>query len=427
MMEMYELVKDIGSGNFGVARLMRNKDTGELVAMKYIPRGPKINENVAREIINQRSLSHPNIIRFKEVMLTPTHLAIVLEYAAGGELFDRICHAGRFSEDELRRMQARYFFQQLISGVSYCHFMQICHRDLKLENTLLDGSPAPRLKICDFGYSKSSLLHSRPKSTVGTPAYIAPEVLSRREYDGKVSPASIPLSPSSLFLRVLLSISNGPRGDADDDSLQRVHTGESSVKMILSQTTSTRLRGAPVVMADVWSCGVTLYVMLVGAYPFEDPEDTKNFRKTMTRIMSVQYTIPEYVHISKDCRQLLSGIFMADPSKRITIREIRHHPWFLKNLPRSLTEAAQAIYYKRDNTAPTFSLQSVDEIMKIVEEARITPGSPAPAAGFAWAKEDELEEGKHENQETGVEEEEDDDEYDKRVKEVHACGEYPIN
>ncbi|XP_065010128.1 serine/threonine-protein kinase SAPK7-like isoform X1 [Musa acuminata AAA Group] len=365
MMEMYELVKDIGSGNFGVARLMRNKDTGELVAMKYIPRGPKINENVAREIINQRSLSHPNIIRFKEVMLTPTHLAIVLEYAAGGELFDRICHAGRFSEDELRRMQARYFFQQLISGVSYCHFMQICHRDLKLENTLLDGSPAPRLKICDFGYSKSSLLHSRPKSTVGTPAYIAPEVLSRREYDGK--------------------------------------------------------------MADVWSCGVTLYVMLVGAYPFEDPEDTKNFRKTMTRIMSVQYTIPEYVHISKDCRQLLSGIFMADPSKRITIREIRHHPWFLKNLPRSLTEAAQAIYYKRDNTAPTFSLQSVDEIMKIVEEARITPGSPAPAAGFAWAKEDELEEGKHDNQETGVEEEEDDDEYDKRVKEVHACGEYPIN
>ncbi|XP_039041072.1 serine/threonine-protein kinase SRK2A-like [Hibiscus syriacus] len=76
--------------------------------------------------------------------------------------------------------QARYFFQQLISGVSYCHSMQICHRDLKLENTLLDGSPAPRLKICDFGYSKSSLLHSRPKSTVGTPAYIARSSFSER-------------------------------------------------------------------------------------------------------------------------------------------------------------------------------------------------------------------------------------------------------
>lgn len=66
-MEKYELVKDIGSGNFGVARLMRNKETKELVAMKYIERGQKIDENVAREIINHRSLRHPNIIRFKEV------------------------------------------------------------------------------------------------------------------------------------------------------------------------------------------------------------------------------------------------------------------------------------------------------------------------------------------------------------------------
>lgn len=51
----------------------------------------------------------------------------------------------------------------------------VCHRDLKLENTLLDGRPAPRLKICDFGYSKSAVFDSQPKSTVGTPAYIAPE------------------------------------------------------------------------------------------------------------------------------------------------------------------------------------------------------------------------------------------------------------
>ncbi|KAG6403373.1 hypothetical protein SASPL_135591 [Salvia splendens] len=161
-MERYEIVKDIGSGNFGVAKLVRDKWSGELYAIKYIERGKKIDEHVQREIMNHRSLKHPNIIRFKEVFLTPTHLAIVMEYAAGGELFDRICTAGRFSEDE-----------------------QICHRDLKLENTLLDDSPSPRLKICDFGYSKSSVFHSQPKSTVGTPAYIAPEVLSRKEYDGK--------------------------------------------------------------------------------------------------------------------------------------------------------------------------------------------------------------------------------------------------
>ncbi|KAK3144749.1 hypothetical protein QOZ80_4AG0317330 [Eleusine coracana subsp. coracana] len=332
-MDKYELLKDIGAGNFGVARLMRHKETKELVAMKYIPRGQKIDENVAREIINHRSLRHPNIIRFKEVLVTPTHLAIVMEYAAGGELFDRICNAGRFSEDE-----ARYFFQQLICGVSYCHFMQICHRDLKLENTLLDGSPAPRLKICDFGYSKSSLLHSKPKSTVGTPAYIAPEVLSRREYDGKT--------------------------------------------------------------ADVWSCGVTLYVMLVGAYPFEDPDDPKNFRKTIGRIMSIQYKIPEYVHVSQDCKDMLAKIFVANPAK--------------------------AMYYKKDNSAPTYSVQSVEEIMKIVEQARTPPPSSTPVAGFGWVEEDE-EKNSKKPEEKQEEEEDAEDEYEKQVNEVRASGEFQIS
>lgn len=145
-----------------------------------------------------------------QVVLTPTHLAIVMEYAAGGELFERICSAGRFSEDEVNSFTSFgnflpcFLFQYVMShfplvvmfrldisfsswslvsisviqwyahaqvcGKSWqvltenhviCHLcsftvllQQICHRDLKLENTLLDGSPAPRLKICDFGYSK---------------------------------------------------------------------------------------------------------------------------------------------------------------------------------------------------------------------------------------------------------------------------------
>ncbi|XP_023926016.1 serine/threonine-protein kinase SAPK3 isoform X2 [Quercus suber] len=318
MEERYEPLKDLGVGNFGVARLVRDKKTKELVAVKYIERGKKIEENVQREIINHRSLRHPNIVRFKEVLLTPTHLAIVMEYAAGGELFERICSAGRFSEDE-----ARFFFQQLISGVSYCHAMEICHRDLKLENTLLDGSPTPRLKICDFGYSKSALLHSQPKSTVGTPAYIAPEVLQRKEYDGKI--------------------------------------------------------------ADVWSCGVTLYVMLVGAYPFEDPEDPRNFRKTIGRIMSVQYSIPDYVRVSADCRQLLSRIFVANPAKRITLPEIKRHPWFMKNLPIELIEIEKTNFAEAE-AEPT---QSIEEIMRIIQEAKM-PGEGSKAGGQATAGSSDL-------------------------------------
>lgn len=126
-----------------------------------------------------------------QVIVTPTHLGIVMEYAAGaqrrctralrrndgaeaqrsgsgGEIFDRICAKGRFSEEE-----ARYFFKQLIAGVAYCHAQSVAHRDLKargpasfalqlcrrsrllsaaqLENALLDGSDPPQLKICDFG------------------------------------------------------------------------------------------------------------------------------------------------------------------------------------------------------------------------------------------------------------------------------------
>ncbi|AAF71802.1 putative serine/threonine-protein kinase SRK2C CAMK-OST1L family [Arabidopsis thaliana] len=307
-MERYEIVKDIGSGNFGVAKLVRDKFSKELFAVKFIERGQKIDEHVQREIMNHRSLIHPNIIRFKEVLLTATHLALVMEYAAGGELFGRICSAGRFSEDE-----ARFFFQQLISGVNYCHSLQICHRDLKLENTLLDGSEAPRVKICDFGYSKSGVLHSQPKTTVGTPAYIAPEVLSTKEYDGKI--------------------------------------------------------------ADVWSCGVTLYVMLVGAYPFEDPSDPKDFRKTIGRILKAQYAIPDYVRVSDECRHLLSRIFVANPEKRITIEEIKNHSWFLKNLPVEMYEGSLMM------NGP--STQTVEEIVWIIEEARkpITVATGLAGAG----------------------------------------------
>jgi len=352
-MEKYEPVREIGSGNFGVARLMRNKQTRELVAMKFIDRGHRIDENVLREIINHRSLQHPNIIRFKEVVLTPTHLAIVMEYAAGGELFERIQEAERFSEPE-----ARYFFQQLICGVSYCHFMNICHRDLKLENTLLDGSPAPRVKICDFGYSKSSVLHSRPRSVVGTPAYIAPEVLQPRGYEG--------------------------------------YEGKT---------------------ADVWSCGVTLFVMLVGAYPFEDPRDPRNFGKTISRIRSAKYKIPERVHISDQCRNLISRIFVPNPGRRITMNEIKSHPWFLKSLPRELKEPAQAAFYRTNNSqAPAYSVQSRDEICRIVQEAQTIPNVPS-IPGYGWGFNDSDDDGEEQ-------EEEEEDVYDRTVRQVHASGEF---
>ncbi|XP_063945577.1 serine/threonine-protein kinase SRK2B-like [Daucus carota subsp. sativus] len=342
-MDKYEFVRDIGSGSFGSTKLMKNKETEELVAVKFIERGDQINENVAKEIINHRSLKHPNVIRFKEVLLTPTHLMIVMEYASGGELLERISHAGRFSEDE-----ARYFFQQLISGVSYCHAMQVSHGDLKLANILLDGSVARRLKICDFGSSTSSVLDSAPHSIAGTLRYIAPEVLSGTEYDGK--------------------------------------------------------------MADVWSCGVTLYVMLIGAYPFEDAREPENFEKTKQRVLGAKYKIPAHVHLSKECRHLLTRIFVAPASKRIRIVEIKNSPWFLKNLPQEPTVTSQDIDYSSDES-DTWVFQSIDSIVNIVAEATIPPQASSFIGRFGWA-------GGNQNLEVEVEVEEE-NEYGKRLKEVY--------
>ncbi|KAK1326689.1 Serine/threonine-protein kinase SAPK3 [Acorus calamus] len=139
--------------------------------------------------------------------------------------------------------------------------------------------------------------------------------------------------------------------------------------------------------------------MLVGAYPFEDPQDPRNFRKTIGRILSVQYSIPDYVRISADCRELLSQIFIANPAnvrfliflsciglvwnqlskllqisfqmisskQRLTIPEIKKHRWFLKNLPKELSEGENANNWGGESSENT---QSVEEILRIIQEAR---------------------------------------------------------
>lgn len=112
------------------------------------PQKPKqqVTKYVEREIINHRCLVHPHIVQFKEVFLTPGHLGIAMEFASGGDMFEYVVRKNGLREDE-----ARWFFQQLVVGLDYCHRMGVVNRDIKLENTLLDSSPRPLVKICDFG------------------------------------------------------------------------------------------------------------------------------------------------------------------------------------------------------------------------------------------------------------------------------------
>jgi len=119
--------------------------------------------------------------------------------------------------------------------------------------------------------------------------------------------------------------------------------------------------------ADIWSCGVFLYVMMVGSYPFERPEDKKKpdkLRRMIQRIVNVEYTIPSWVRMSEDCRDILSNILVKDLKRRLTMDQLQQHRWFRKNLP----EGAQDMNKRLQQQGA--GLQSIESIARIVDMAK---------------------------------------------------------
>ncbi|KAK9804446.1 hypothetical protein WJX73_002124 [Symbiochloris irregularis] len=304
----YQTVRELGAGSFGIVQLAINKQTGEQVAVKFLPRGPdKVTKHVERELRSHSSFCHPHVVLFKEVFLTQSHLAIVMEFCSGGDLFQYVRDRGPLREDEARR-----FLQQLVIGLDYCHRMGVVNRDIKLENALLDRNKR-LLKITDFGYAKTAA-DSLPKSEVGTPNYAAPEVISgiRRTYDGT--------------------------------------------------------------KADVWSCGVMLYIMLFHVYPFERPDDPpgpRGFAKVLERTQNVDYRIPSNPRISSACRDFLSHLLVADPDQRLSTAAIMEHPWFCQGLPpgvKSLNDECLRLKPSMEQQQRTD-----EEIARVVREAMVLP------------------------------------------------------
>ncbi len=161
---------------------------------------------------------------------------------------------------------ARRFFQQMVCGVEYCHRHKIVHRDLKPENLLLDDSL--NVKIADFGLSNIMTDGNFLKTSCGSPNYAAPEVISGKLYAGSE--------------------------------------------------------------VDVWSCGVILYVLLVGRLPFDDEYIPSLFKK----IAQGNFSVPNF--LSGGAVDLIRRMLMVDPVRRISVQEIRQHPWFVKRLPEYL-------------------------------------------------------------------------------------------
>ncbi|CAL4930874.1 unnamed protein product [Urochloa decumbens] len=263
LMQKYEMGKLLGKGSFAKVYHARCVKTSHSVAIKVIDKDQILKcglmDQISREISVMKLVKHPNIVQLYEVMATKTKIYFVLEYVKGGELFNKV-RRGRLKEDV-----ARKYFQQLISAVDFCHSRGVYHRDLKPENLLLDGSR--NLKISDFGLSalpdckrQDGLLHT----SCGTPAYVAPEVISRKGYDGA--------------------------------------------------------------KADIWACGVILYVLLAGYLPFQD----KNLIDMYKKIFKAELKWPSW--FSSDIRKLLRRLLHPNPSARISIAEIMEHPWFRSGL-----------------------------------------------------------------------------------------------
>uniref|UniRef100_A0A8C8JAT4 Protein kinase domain-containing protein n=1 Tax=Oncorhynchus tshawytscha TaxID=74940 RepID=A0A8C8JAT4_ONCTS len=154
--------------------------------------------------------------------------------------------------------EARKFFRQIISALDFCHSHSICHRDLKPENLLLDEKN--NIRIADFGMASLQVGDSLLETSCGSPHYACPEVIRGEKYDGR--------------------------------------------------------------RADVWSCGVILFALLVGALPF----DHDNLRQLLEKVKSGVFHMPHF--IPPDCQALLKGMIEVDPDKRLKLEAVQKHSWY---------------------------------------------------------------------------------------------------
>ena len=262
-------------------------------------------ERIYRESAILTSLKHPNIIRLYEVLDSHNWVLIIMEYASGGELLDYIA---KEKNQILSEPQACKIFNSILAGLEYCHRRKVIHRDLKLENILLDKNG--NIKIADFGLSNTINFGQKMSTNCGTPNYIAPEIIrSTQEPQSANSndsekPTIKPHSPTpNATTNTYNNIVN------DNFMVGGLNHSESSV----SQSYAS--------LCDIWSLGVILYSMICGFLPFEGGNIPELYKK----ILAADYIIPEY--ISVESKSIIQSMLTLDIKKRITLSQIKNHIW----------------------------------------------------------------------------------------------------
>jgi BR serine/threonine kinase len=258
----YTLHQTLGAGTTGKVKLAEHKTTHRQFAVKIITKAtfesnPQIGDKIYREIALMRLMDHPHLLKMHDILESQNRLYLVLEYAPHGELFDYLLSRGTLRADE-----SLHFFRQIIYGLDYLHSNSICHRDLKLENILLDDRD--NVKIADFGFARW-MKSNVADTSCGSAHYTAPEVISGLPYDGRA--------------------------------------------------------------ADVWSCGVLLYTLLSGRFPFDD----SSIRALLAKICAGQYRMPDFPDAVRD---LISKLLTVDPKQRIKLERIKRHAAFRIGIPR---------------------------------------------------------------------------------------------
>lgn len=289
----YELGRTIGEGTFAKVKFARNLETGDPVAIKILDKEKVLKHKMAEQL--WREIATMKRIKHPHVL----RLFEVMGSKTKIYIVLEYVTGGELFDKiahhgRMREEEARKYFQQLINAVDYCHSRGVFHRDLKPENLLLDAGG--NLKVSDFGLSALSQQvrdDGLLHTACGTPNYVAPEVLDDIGYDGAT--------------------------------------------------------------ADLWSCGVILFVLLSGYLPFDDPNLTNLYKK----ISAAEFTCPPWM--SFPAKKLITRILDPNPTTRITIPEILDEEWFKKDYK-------PPVFDDNDDT----SLDDVDAVFKDSEEHHVT-------------------------------------------------------